>query len=37
MLFSESEKKDVFCYVDELTWGTHLRVKAGCWENQPCD
>ena len=27
----------VFCYVNEVILGTHLRMGAGCQGNQPCD
>ena len=36
----EREKENVFCYVNEVTFGKplgHLRVGAGCQEKQPCD
>ena len=29
--------KGVFCYVIGLTLEPHLRMGAGCQENQPCD
>ena len=31
------EHKSVFCYVNEVTLGLHLRMGAGCRENQPWD
>ena len=27
----------IFCYVNEVTFGKHLRMGAGCWGNQTCD
>ena len=30
---SEEKPKVVFCYVNKVTFGTHLRMEAGCREN----
>lgn len=32
--YDESDK-GVFCYVTEVNFGPHLRMDAGCQENQP--
>lgn len=29
--------KDVFCYANEVTFGKHLRMGAGCQQDQPGD
>lgn len=34
---SEESHKDVFCYVDVVTVGPHLRMGAGFEDNQPYD
>lgn len=34
---SDENNKGVFCLVNEVTSGQHLRVGPGCQENQPCD
>lgn len=28
--------KGIFCYVDEVAYGPHLRMEAGGMGNQPC-
>ena len=34
---SEERDKVVFCCVNEVAFGKHLRVRAGCQESQPGD
>lgn len=29
--------KYIFCYINEVTLGEHLKMGAACQENQPCD
>ena len=34
---SDENNKGVFCYVNEVTFGPHLRWQPGCQEDKPCD
>lgn len=36
-ILNEENLQGVFYYVNEVTLGIHLRMGAGCQENQSCD
>lgn len=35
--FSVESDRDVSCYINEVTFGPHLRLGSVCQENRPCD